>query len=211
VSEYGHRYVNDPNAVGERTLLARTCPDCGLLLDASWFGRTQWTTPRRGYMRTPVWRAKCTKCRQRQAGPRTNQSRSAEDRDAYREHMQALTRARATRDGFPYTESDYVILANPNLTNLAKAYTLRRTYVAIVTAVRRGGWVSRVEGRRDVAEGQWLIDFPEVAASVIHAVNEPASPEPFNLHDLDAVLTEFGINVEDETSTTNAQLPKENA
>ena len=155
-------FVTGP--IGRRTLLARTCYGCGLLLDASWFTR----------YRTKVscgWGSRCVRCVAARVGnkamrKRANGSRyrSSGSKFQSRARMQDLTRPRATRHGQPYIGKDFDVLANADLTILQKALILGRTYAGTQTALSKNGWASKT-GLGDPANGTWFIDNPSVVAA----------------------------------------------
>lgn len=146
-----------PNQVGSRTLLAKTCPRCGLLLDATWF---RWEEKRLD--RPGGWSPFCRKC----AGSTGSEFRSwkgRKDADASRRVKQALTVDRAHRAGQPWTEADDRVLDNPELTLLEKALKTGRTYNAVQSRCSNRGYTSKV-GLGDAVAGQWRIWRVEGAA-----------------------------------------------
>lgn len=161
--DVGHWAKNNPNFVGTRRLLARTCATCDMLLDASWFGRS-----RPGRRRPPAWHANCAPCHYRKYAGRYSIPRTDERAAAARERrarLQELSLPSADRHGEPYVEADMRVLADPELTLLEKAVTLQRTYHAVALQVSKHGFDSKV-GRGDPTKGQWRITFPraELAA-----------------------------------------------
>lgn len=151
-----------PWAVARRTLLARTCPACGLLLGAEWFGRVSQGSKRtHGY-----WWTECKRCRQgksnRKHANRRRRPDTAVERRKAKEHrarMQALTMPYATRSGQPWTERDYKVLGDPHLTLVEKALELGRTYDSVIGRAYQMGFKSKV-GLGDVRRGVWRILFP---------------------------------------------------
>lgn len=145
-----------------RTLLAQTCTECGLLLDATWFQQVA---------KNRSWRSVCTRCvgnsePVRAARLRYEAKKKSGQSDAQRRAYNAkqeLTIQTATRHREPYTEADHKVLANPKLTALTKALRLRRTYAAVCVQLSINGYSSKV-GLGDPADGQWKISFPESAA-----------------------------------------------
>lgn len=140
---------SDPFCIARRPLVAKTCTGCGLLLDASWFGRNC-----RG-----GWPTQCIRCRvdpaQAKAAAARWEAKNERSREAV-ERLQSITTERATRNGEPWLEADMATLADPDLTNFEKAIRLGRTYKATVTAVSKNGFASKV-GRGDPAQVQWII------------------------------------------------------
>lgn len=76
--------------------------------------------------------------------------------------MQNLTIANADRAGSEYTDTDFEVLANPDLTVFEKALKIHRTYRATVIACSRYGY----ESKHGLGEptNQWIIDNPNEAA-----------------------------------------------
>lgn len=152
----GYFYAaRDPHIVGDRPLLAKTCSKCGLLLPSEWFLKT--TSPSRRRSGKEYWRDHCRKCSHRGNAPRVRQE-SPQAREWTRK-AQAITLPLAVNNGKEYTEADYVILADENLSNLAKALILKRSYKAASGKVSEAGYKSR-RGLGSAARDQWLIDNP---------------------------------------------------
>ena len=150
-----------PFEVGARTLLAKTCPGCGLLLAASWFGR------QRSKDRAIRWRPRCLRCQPAKNAEQVrayNAKRRAEGaaRGTLEKRLQALSLDRANKRGEPYTEKDHEVLARPDLTTFEKATTLGRTYFATKNLVSESGYTSRV-GRGEAVTGQWIIRLQEAS------------------------------------------------
>lgn len=151
--------ANDPFCVGSRRLLAKTCLGCGLLLEASWFLDMKTNSSR--------WSSRCTRClvgadsaRKNSQKFRVNHAEKvAEWRQDWYVKVQRLTRARATRHGFPWLEADHETLRDSSLTLFEKAIKLGRTYSATSLAVSSNGYTSRV-GKGDPVAGAWHIDNP---------------------------------------------------
>ena len=144
------RHRTSPFAVEARTLLAKTCPKCGLLLDSSWFGRARHGT---------TWRTWCVRCRQDPQKAAINAKRweakgQRDSRSA--ERLQAISLPTATRNRQPYLEADHTVLKRASLTPLEKAITLKRTYKATVRQLSVNGYASKT-GRGDPADVQWII------------------------------------------------------
>lgn len=149
----------DPQKPGQRTLLAKTCRLCGLLLAASWFPPTSKGRPN----------TYCKKCRYAQQAARTANlsperreewSRRAVKRaNAYIDKAQAITLPLAENSKQEYTEADHVVLSDPSRSNLDKALALRRSYLAVLQAVSKNGYSSRI-GLPNPEQEQWFIDNP---------------------------------------------------
>lgn len=143
-----------PLDIGPRRLLAKTCIGCGLLLDGSWFA----STGRRG------WRSQCSRCISRtktetkdKRPPRKPESPTAIK--SRTDRIQAITRERANRHGFPWIDADHVVLRDTSLTVFEKAIRLGRTYLAAKQAVTKYSYTSRV-GKGDPMKGVWHINNP---------------------------------------------------
>lgn len=161
--------------VGSRTLLAKTCPDCGLLLPASWF---HWSEPNK------CWRTYCRKCftprnrAYKRKSDKVTTSNKAYSR-AYAQKAQQITLPLADRKGEEFTESDHVILADESMTALGKALKMKRTYSSAKNAVYNFGYKS-LTPLGDPAQDQWIIDNPnadrieEITAML--AKTEPTTP-----------------------------------
>lgn len=137
-----------PHRVGKRKLLAKTCPKCGLLLDASWFRLTA----------SRLWFSDCTRCRPRSGTARPERKDERPPFESVK-RLQEMTQPTAVNRGNPWTDADHEVLADPDLMLIEKALRLGRTYYATHTAVSRSGYSSKV-GRGDVTRGQWVIDNP---------------------------------------------------
>lgn len=150
----------EPSDVGRRTLLAKTCPCCGLLLTPKWYGRNT-----DGY-----WKSRCIRCRppqDRTEWVELRKKRSGKTwADEFYEKVQKITRDRATNSGNEWVAADHVVLDDPETTILSKALRLGRTYAAVSQQCHKNGYPSLV-GHGDPIKGQWIIDNPNelVAAS----------------------------------------------
>lgn len=148
-----------PHHVGRRTLLAKTCPKCGLLLTAKWFSR-------RGDQ-SGALRGDCIRCEVQQGGQpeirkaAAERSKSATARRSEQnfQKLQAITREKAHHHGQPWVEADHAILDDPESTILSKALRLGRTYSAVANQCHANGYRSLV-GLGDPIKGQWVIDNP---------------------------------------------------
>lgn len=147
------RVNNDPFKVGDRPLLARTCLDCGVLLEARLFGRDG-----------ESWRSTCTPCRVERHPPRRERF-DKDDGSAERANakLQAATLP-APRHRFPWLEDDHAVLADPDLTTLQKALRLGRTYMATASAVYKNGYRSATGSMKE--QGVWVIDNPHAPQQV---------------------------------------------
>jgi hypothetical protein len=170
------RFGASPLKMGARPLLAKTCPSCGLLLQAKWFGKN-----------SKKWSRDCTRCisKAKKGTRKYNNSPEykAKIREAKRKY-QELTLPGASRKGQPWTESDMAILGDPDLTIFRKALTLHRTHEATRRACQVNGFKSFV-GLGDPDRDQWMIDnpnadrFEEITASLVTETQEsPEADEP---------------------------------
>lgn len=142
----------EPASVANRTLLAKTCSKCGLLLDSSWFSRKpdrRWFSSCIRCCANPQ-RAKARAARWERMHARTGQSQKA---------LQAISLPHATNTREPYVETDQAILADPSLTVIEKAIRLGRTYIATRHRLSLEGYSSRRD-KGDPLEQRWIIDNP---------------------------------------------------
>lgn len=148
-----------PHEVGKRTLLAKTCLGCGLLLDRSWYSHS---SDGKGGLKS--WRARCNRCagttaKEKSERPSTSQRDGGKSARESRARLQAFTLERASRHKMPWVEADHLVLRDPDLTHFEKALRLGRTYSATIAAVSANGYTSRV-GKGDPMKGRWVIDNP---------------------------------------------------
>jgi hypothetical protein len=151
-----------PLAIAGRTLVAKTCNRCGLLLDATWFAKA------RGNGRGNSTCLACFNQFYRRYDPAQRKQRYADEGSnaAVRLRvMQAITLPTATRHREEWTDHDMRILENPDLTRLEKAIKVRRTYFAVSTKLGKLQLPSKA-GKGDPLLAQWIIDNP----------NHPADP-----------------------------------
>lgn len=142
-----------PGHIGERLLLAKTCPKCGLFLGARWYGRDTDRT----------WRSYCVRCRPQQVDRYKGQSTRPEQ-TAFYKRVQEFTRERATNNGQPWTEKDHEVLKDPDLPLITKALQLGRTYAATASQCSQNNYVSLV-GLGPAERAQWLIYFANTTAT----------------------------------------------
>lgn len=154
-----HFQEANPYAVAHRPLLAKTCPKCGLLLPAGWFGFS--TKNRR-------WQADCRKCsaarltKQRQGWQEPEKAIQREKSRAYYDAAQKMTKDRASRNGYPYTEADHKVLSSGEITRLGKALLLGRTFASVCQQTAIHGYKSHV-GLGDPERDRWVIENPNEA------------------------------------------------
>lgn len=145
----------NPNNVGSRRLLAKTCLGCGLLLPADWYTlRGSGGGLKRG------WMDRCVRCVPRSSQPRPSTAGVGPSRS--RLELQRITRARADRHGQPWLEADHLVLRDSTLTIFEKAIQLGRSYEAVTVACSSNGYTSRV-GKGDPMHGVWRIENPNEA------------------------------------------------
>lgn len=142
-----------PYEVGSRTLLAKTCPKCGLL-----WGGGEFHANGRG--RHPLCRA----CR----GHARRGRETATPRQPYIAAMEAVTRSLATtttpyraRSGEPWTGPDVDLLADRSLTTPQIAARLGRTWQAVQAGLKRYGVQRPPERVTQLPTGEWRIEFPD--------------------------------------------------
>jgi len=139
----------NPHRPGNRSLLAKTCRKCGLLLPAGWF--------RRG---AKAFAIDCKKCESDTAFNRQRNSAGLDD-SLSGKRRQAISLLTADRNKFEYTAEDEIVLADKELTVLEKAIVMRRSFFAVRAALfARGIKSSKVLGDKEI--DQWLIDNPNV-------------------------------------------------
>lgn len=143
----------NPWIVGKRTLVAKTCLGCGLIMDASWYQR------RDGNNR---WSSTCAACeRERVYGkPRKIDRERARERERQlRERYREMTMP-AARSGMEWTSKDHEIASDPSKGLVAKAIELERTYEAVARMTTLCGYKSANEHfKGDRVNGEWQISF----------------------------------------------------
>lgn len=175
-AEVVHRQRKNPQSPGPRTMVARTCTTCGLLLPGAWFSTTTRTGKGRVHSRS------CRKCNSADDLARVQRDDKYADKkrsaaNAYQQMAQAITAPLAENGGQDYTEADHKILSDQTLTGLEKALRMKRTYNAVLIASGKFGY--RVRGGTllgDPAEDQWLIDNPN--AGRIEEITASLQREP---------------------------------
>jgi hypothetical protein len=132
---------------GNRTLLAKTCNNCGLFLGAEWFYKTS-----KGYA------TRCARCvtddvvrRQKELGRSPSHHRTNQ--------VASLATAEAT--GSEWTDEEHQILADATLSVVEKALKLRRTYYATQTAIHRFGYAVPHVLPENMSDHQWVILFSQ--------------------------------------------------
>jgi len=147
--------ANRPRAheVGSRTLLAKTCPKCGLL-----WGGGEFKPMPRGYH--PL----CARC----LGSVRRSREVGKPRQHYIAAMEAATRSLATksvpyrsRNGEPWTERDVALLADQTLSMPEVAARLGRTWQATQSALNRYGVERPRERATQLPTGEWRIEFAD--------------------------------------------------
>lgn len=144
----------NPQSVGKRVLVAKSCTGCGLLKDAAEF------TLQKG-----VFRTKCRFCDSEACSLYMNKD-PARKADALAqlhknlEVVQRKTRSDATRSGFPYIEEDFKVLQDPLLSLEEKSVRLKRSYKAVSTICEKNGWTSKGSRLKSRHFAMWSIDNP---------------------------------------------------
>lgn len=132
-------------------LLAKTCVNCGKLMDVRWFKRAGSCSYAPG----------CTACRRGEAKDyKASVEEKKKSQDKFNARMRELTTP-AARGGYEYTSKDHEILSAPEKTVLEKAIETQRSYAAVKIAVSRFSYTSRTHYLGDQATGVWNIEFPE--------------------------------------------------
>jgi hypothetical protein len=121
-------------------LLAKTCPACGLLLDASKFRRYA------GH-----WMTNCNVCQDQTKRYRTDHRQSS-----FNERCQQMTLP-APNSGNPWPSQDHDILADETMTILDKALTLGRSFYATNIACSKYKYPSRTQPKATNEGGEWVI------------------------------------------------------
>jgi|GEM_PF-2730604 len=167
-----------PTSVGARPLLAKTCPECGRLLQAKWFMINGRNRNKGARLRI------CNECRGNSRPSRKRPASMGDIRSSKEAfaRVQALTLLGASQTRQPWTEAEFTVLKDPDMTILQKALTLHRTYSATSQACRRNGFDS-FKGLGDPERDQWMIDNPnldrleEITASLPAPLEAPMVPE----------------------------------
>lgn len=134
---WGGKVSAAANQIGSRTLIAKTCTRCGEFLSADWFSPARDRSGGYSYRRS--W---CRKCNSVRGGASTVRDRP----DVVR--RQSETAAAAERSHMEYTQADFKVLADTNLSIAMKAAALGRSYFAITKAMNRLG-ISNPQTRLD--------------------------------------------------------------
>lgn len=149
-------HKRDPMALGMRTMLAKTCPRCGLLLPPEWF----FLNKKKGF-----YRRECKKCdsqttmERRPDDKRRNNERLIE----YAKRAQEISLETADKKGCEYTEADHAVLADESLTRLSKALILHRTYQGVSNTIFSNGYKSKGSRLGNPQRDRWLIDNPNAS------------------------------------------------
>lgn len=115
--------------VGHRTLLAKTCKGCGLLLGSKWFYRQ---VNARGHA---FWSGKCKHC-MAIATSRARVERMANGEQHWQKAAQRSSLLTAVRNGEEWKEFDIEIAQREDLTILEKARMCGRTLYSMQTIIR---------------------------------------------------------------------------
>lgn len=153
--------VKSPWHCADRTLVARSCSECGLLLDQSWFYPIGKAKP--GY-RQPHCR-KCQSNRNRRRG-----AKAAASARSFALKLQAATLETATSYGKEWTGADIAVLEDKTKTVFEKAVTLGRTYFATASQLSNRGLRDPKPEVGDPTEAQWFITLRSDIAKALEAV-----------------------------------------
>lgn len=141
----------NPCEVGTRTLLAKTCPKCGWLLDARFFYRSN---SRDGISKR--YGSDCSWCvvenhrKRRKAG-------ASDKRSKWIHRESDWDTSNSWKE---WTNRDLETLSDPTKTLRSKARSLKRTYGAISNRASVEGFRSMREiSMPEKSEGQWQIQF----------------------------------------------------
>lgn len=143
--------AKSPWQVGARPLVAKTCSECGLLLDASWFASRCNTRP--GH-----YQSRCRKC---MAASNKARNKITRHTAKFAERLQALSLDTATRTRQEWTHAEMELLRDETKTNFEKAVTLGRSYYAVGSQMSKMGLRSRKPELGDPTEAQWYIHLRE--------------------------------------------------
>jgi len=155
----GCRVDVNPFVIASRTVVAKTCLECGELMPGEKYSKGRNGTAvsycRYCYIkRMRVLQEKHPERYSKRPGAQTKATAK------FKRKMQQLTAPTATRNGYPYLESDYEILADPSLTILGKALRIQRSWVATASACGTRGFKSRGPVAAKSADHSWSIDNP---------------------------------------------------
>jgi hypothetical protein len=129
----------EPAFIGLRTLLAKTCPQCGWLMDSKFYRKN-----RKG------WATDCRWC---------SSSRKSE-RPRKKDRSQRPRNPNPTpRSGLVWTEQDHIVASDPTLTVMEKAVKLERSYAAVTIVCSTYKYRSLNARLYDKSDGQWQIKF----------------------------------------------------
>lgn len=152
----------NPGTVAGRHLLAKTCPKCGLLLDARWFNRSHNSAA--GGKAT--YQQNCRKCETGRSSEAMQRRRGLHEE--YVAKLQEYTLERAENNGNEWTAKDVQVLSDPGKTTFEKALELKRTYSATCTALHKHGLTSKpdfAQMDKDAWRLFWEFDFDLETAS----------------------------------------------
>lgn len=150
-------------------MIAQTCKECGLLLQAMWFNRDN---------KRNAWHKFCKRCQSRRPSRHARAQKARKQMAPSRAALQSLSMATASNAGNAWTEPDMVILYDPDMTVIQKALTLRRTYFATESACFANAAKSK-RGLGDPERDQWIIDNPNAAhvKDITASIEPPTIPE----------------------------------
>lgn len=151
----------NPRNVGTRRLLAKTCPSCGELLPGEKFYRRKTGNRVAAIIETCAYCTSEKSKKWRGENPEEQPRPKGEAMKRYVTMAQELSLRSATRQGEPYLEADFKVLADPHMSQLAKALKLRRTYYAVSNACAKNAFTSSSGiAHGDRLDAAWHIDNP---------------------------------------------------
>jgi hypothetical protein len=144
-----------PYEVGRRTLLAKTCIDCGLLWGGGEFANA-------GHAYGPTCR-RCRNRRRRRAreGAGISHAVRAAALEAVTESLASSEVPYRSRSGQPWTGPEIDLLARRDLTTPAIAAQIGRSWQAVAAACKRYGVKRPAETATRLPTGEWRIHFTD--------------------------------------------------
>jgi len=134
--------------IGKRTVVAKTCPKCGLLKAGEWFSVSS-------DGRTASYCRPCGVEKAKQGASAAGLHARVIERGR---RLQDITAEVATRSGYEYTSADLAVLEDRSITDFQKALALGRSLKATTSARQNRGFRSSVTLLSEVDAGQWLIE-----------------------------------------------------
>ncbi|QNJ55367.1 hypothetical protein SEA_LITTLEFELLA_56 [Gordonia phage LittleFella] len=146
--ERAANYQSSPGTIGKNCILiAKSCPKCGLILDAVFFQK----------MKSGFYSTCCNTCRSRHFG-----SRNASEGNDWKKAMQKATLPMAVNNGKPWSDDpneDEILRSDKTI--FEKALVLGRTYAATAQEMRVRGYSRKRINDKERFDSRWIIRFPE--------------------------------------------------